>query len=337
MIELVPGLPPFFNALIVALLVGVAVGTLTTLFVAQAERAKMRRRIAQVAGIMTSSKSASGQRGASAGQRRRVVAAKLKEIEDRAKAKKSSGKSLRDMLLQANLDWTPTKYYVVSAIFALVGTALYLLKGFSPMIAPLVVLTLGIGVPRWLLRRKATKRQKAFIFKFADAVDVIVRGIRSGLPVAECLNIIGREMPEPIGLEFRLIVEGQKLGLTMDEVMERALVRMPTPELSFFAIVLSIQQQTGGNLADTLSKLSDVLRGRKKLKDKIQSLSSEAKASAMIIGSLPFFVTGLLYLVNPDYLMVLFTNPTGHVLIAGGLTWMSLGTFIMSKMIDFDY
>jgi tight adherence protein B len=205
------------------------------------------------------------------------------------------------------------------------------------MMAPLVALTCGVGLPRWIVKHLATKRQKAFTLRFADAVDIIVRGIRSGLPVAECLNIIGREMAEPVGLEFRLIVEGQKLGLTLEEVMTRALIRMPTPELKFFAIVLSIQQQTGGNLADTLSKLSEVLRGRKKLKDKIQSLSSEAKSSAGIIGALPFMVSGLLYLVNPTYMSLLFTTPMGNVMIAGGVVWMGMGVFVMAKMIAFDY
>ncbi|TAN55699.1 MAG: type II secretion system F family protein [Rhodospirillales bacterium] len=335
MIELLPGLPPLVNALLVAMLVGVLVGTITTLAVQHAEKVKLNRRIALVAGTLSTSKSGGGARAA--GQRKRMVAAKLKEIEDKAKAKKSSSNSLRDMMLQANLDWTPKRYYIVSAVVAVVGTALYLLKGFPPMVTPLVTITLGLGLPRWVLRKMALRRQKAFTFKFADAVDVIVRGIRSGLPVGECLNIIGREMPEPIGLEFRLIVEGQKLGLTMSEVLDRSLARMPTAELKFFAIVLAIQQQTGGNLADTLSKLSDVLRGRKKLQDKIKSLSSEAKASASIIGSLPFFVSGLLYLINPGYMGILFSDPTGHVLIAGGLAWMGMGVFVMSRMISFDY
>jgi tight adherence protein B len=337
MIELFPDLPPIVNALIIALVVGLVVGTATTLLVSQAEKAKMRKRIAQVAGILPASRGGGGKGAAPGGQRRRMVAAKLKEIEDRAKAKKTSGSSLRDKLLQANLDWSPKKYYFISVVLAIVGTSLYLLKGFSPLMAPLVFIVFGLGVPRWIVKRMATKRQKAFTFRFADAVDVIVRGIRSGLPVAECLNIIGREMPEPVALEFRLIVEGQKLGMTLEEVMTRALIRMPTAELKFFAIVLSIQQQTGGNLADTLSKLSDVLRGRKKLKDKIQSLSSEAKASAMIIGSLPFFVATLLYLVNPNYMSILFTTSTGHVLITAGLTWMGLGVLVMAKMISFDY
>ncbi len=335
MIELLPGLPPLANALFVALVVGAIVGTITTLAVQQAEKAKLNRRIALVAGTLATSKSGGGARAA--GQRKRMVAAKLKEIEEKAKAKKSSSNSLRDMMLQANLDWTPKRYYIVSAIVAVVGTALYLLKGFPPLVTPLVTITLGLGLPRWVLRKMAVRRQKAFTFKFADAVDVIVRGIRSGLPVGECLNIIGREMPEPVGLEFRLIVEGQKLGLTMSEVLDRSLARMPTAELKFFAIVLAIQQQTGGNLADTLSKLSDVLRGRKKLQDKIKSLSSEAKASASIIGSLPFFVSGLLYLINPGYMGILFSDPTGHVLIAGGLAWMGMGVFVMSRMISFDY
>lgn len=337
MIELFSDLPQFVDAAFLALAAGGLVGTVTTLLVMQAERAKMRKRIQQVVGGASPARALSARGLAGGGQRRRMVTQKLKEIEERAKAKKSSGKSLRDILLQANLDWSPTKFYLASAACAVAATGLYLLQGFSLLIAPLVAITAGLGVPRWIVKRMAGKRQKAFTFKFADAIDVIVRGIRSGLPVGECLNIIGREMPEPIGLEFRLIVEGQKLGMTLEEVLVKALARMPTPELKFFSIVLSIQQQTGGNLADTLTKLSDVLRSRKKLRDKIQSLSSEAKASAGIVGSLPVFVSGVLFLVNPDYMRLLFVDPLGQVMLIGGAVWMAIGVFIMARMIDFDY
>lgn len=337
MADLLSDLPPVVNAIFMALLTGGLVGLVTTLLVQQAERGKMRRRILQVAGGGQAARGLALRGQPGGGQRRRMVTAKLKEIEEKAKAQKSSKQTLRDMLLQANLEWTPRKFYTVSSISAVVVTTLYLVNGFSPALSPLVAITAGLGLPRWVVKRMASRRQKAFTFKFADAIDVIVRGIRSGLPVGECLNIIGREMPEPIGLEFRLIVEGQRLGMTLDEVMAKALLRMPIAELKFFSIVLAIQQQTGGNLADTLAKLSDVLRGRKKLRDKIQSLSSEAKASAMIIGSLPVFVSGVLFLVNPDYMRLLFVDPIGHVMLTGGIVWMGIGVFIMARMIAFDY
>ncbi len=334
MIVLIPGLSPLINAILLALIAGGLVGLVTTLSVQSAERAKLNKRIALIAGVAHSVKGAGGK---GTGQRRKMVQAKLKEIEDKAKAKQKKKDNLRDMLTQANLDWTPTKFYVVSAIVGAVSFILYMLKGYPLIGAPLVLITMGLGFPRWFLKKRAARRQKAFTMKFADAIDVIIRGIKSGLPVGECINMIGREMPEPIGLEFRLLTEGQKLGMTLDEVLNRALIRMPTAELNFFAIVLAIQQQTGGNLADTLGKLSDVLRQRKKLKDKIKALSSEAKASAGIIGSLPFAVTLLLYLVNPNYLTPLFTESLGHALIMVGFTWMGIGVAIMVKMVNFDF
>jgi len=335
MIALIPGAPAIVNFILFAVLVGLAIGGATIYSVQSAARARLNRRIAAVAGILPGAKGAAG--GAKAGgQRRKLVQAKLKEIEDKAKAKKKSG-SVRELLTMANLDWTPTRFYVVSAIVGLVAGLLYLARGFAPIGFPLVVLAMGLGFPRWVLKKRIARRQKAFTLKFADAVDVIVRGIKSGLPVGECITMIGRESPEPVGLEFRLITEGQKLGMTMDEVLARALLRMPTQELRFFAIVLSIQQQTGGNLADTLAKLSDVLRQRKKLKDKIKALSSEAKASASIIGSLPFLMTGILALVSPNYIGTLFSDPIGHILIACGFAWMGTGIFIMTKMVNFDF
>ena len=181
----------------------------------------------------------------------------------------------------------------------------------------------------------ARSRQKTFTSHFANAVDVVVRGIKSGLPVGECLNIIGREAPEPVGEEFRNLVEGQKIGLSLEELLNRGLERIPTTEYKFFAIVLQIQQKTGGNLARTLENLSNVLRERKKMRDKIKSLSSEAKSSAMIIGSLPFFVCGMISLLNPDYMKLLFTTTVGNVLLGIGLGWMGLGVLVMSKMINF--
>lgn len=334
MIALIPGAPAIVNFILFAVLVGLAVGGATIYSVQSAARARLNKRIAAVAGILPGAKGAAGAKAG--GQRRKLVQAKLKEIEDKAKAKKKSG-SIRELLTMANLDWTPTRFYVVSAIVGLVAGLLYLARGFAPIGFPLVVLAMGLGFPRWVLKKRIARRQKAFTLKFADAVDVIVRGIKSGLPVGECITMIGRESPEPVGLEFRLITEGQKLGMTMDEVLARALLRMPTQELKFFAIVLAIQQQTGGNLADTLAKLSDVLRQRKKLKDKIKALSSEAKASASIIGSLPFLMTGILALVSPNYIGTLFSDPIGHILIACGFAWMGTGIFIMTKMVNFDF
>ena len=163
-----------------------------------------------------------------------------------------------------------------------------------------------------------------------------MRGIRSGLPLGECLNIIASEAPEPVRTEFRLITDGIRLGMTLNEALQRALTRMPTVEVKFFTIVLTIQQQTGGNLAETLDNLSSILRQRKKMQGKVQALSSEAKSSAMIIGSLPFLITGALLLVQPDYIAMLFNTEIGNIMLAGILLWMGLGIVIMKKMVSFQ-
>jgi tight adherence protein B len=165
---------------------------------------------------------------------------------------------------------------------------------------------------------------------------VVVRGMRSGLPLTECINIIGREMPDPLGAEFRLVTEGQKLGLSLQESLERVLERNPTPDFRYFTIVLAIQQQTGGNLAETLAKLSELLRGRARMRDKIKAYSSEATASALIIGSLPLVVAALLLVVSHEYVMVLFNTEAGNVLLVIGALMMGAGALIMRKMISFD-
>ena len=222
-----------------------------------------------------------------------------------------------------------------SACLAALVALFYLMSGM-PRWGAVAAAAIGFfGLPKYVLKFMAKRRQKKFTKHFAEAIDVIVRGIRSGLPINECFNVVAREFEPPVSEEFRLMVEGENLGMTLDDLMQRGLRRLPTPEYRFCAIVIQIQRQTGGNLADTLANLSNVLRGRKQLRDKVQAMASEAKASAGIIGSLPFFVTAILAVVNPDYLMLLFTESTGHILLGIGAFWGSLGTFVMHKMIHF--
>lgn len=297
-------------------------------------RARLRKRVAAIAdaggsGVVERTDKSSP------GAKRKLIQAKLKEIENSQK-KKRSRNEVRQRILEAGLDLSPRNFYLISAISALIGAGAYLLTDFLAAGAILVAIPSGLLLPRWVLGYLARRRKRAFTKQFADAVDVIVRGIQSGLPVGECLNIIARESPDPVGHEFRLITEAQRLGLTMDESLQRALERMPTPELKFFSIVLNIQQQTGGNLAETLGNLSGVLRDRKKMADKVRAMSSEARSTAMIIGSLPFIMIGLLFMSSPDYIMKLFTDVIGHMLIAAGIALMAIGSFIMKKMISFE-
>jgi len=291
-----------------------------------------RRRLAAVKTGAPAAKQTSAKEGQA--DRRRMVQVKLKEVE--ALRQKKRGYKLRQAIIHAGLEISPWQLVVGSLLLAAFGTAGYYFAGLPTIGLVPVAIILGFGVPKLFLRILIRRRLGAFAHIFADAIDVIVRGVKAGLPVGECIAIIGREMPDPVGLEFRLISEGTKLGMTLDDSLERAVERVPTPEFRYFAIVLSIQRQTGGNLAETLSKLSDVLRGRKKMRDKVKAMSAEAKSSAMIIGSLPIIVGSLLALIAPEYVGLLFTTKIGHFLLGGGLTWMGIGILAMRQMINFE-
>ena len=191
----------------------------------------------------------------------------------------------------------------------------------------------AIGLPRWGLSFLRGRRQKKFLLEFTGAIDVIVRGVKSGLPVNECLKIISRDAEEPVRSEFYLMTEGLKIGLSLDQVLERIYDRMPLPEVNFFSIVLIIQRQTGGNLAEALGNLATVLRNRKLMQGKVSALSMEAKASAVILGSLPFMVGGMVHMSSPEYLEPLWTTPYGNLILLGAGLWMSIGIFIMKNMI----
>ena len=271
----------------------------------------------------------------SEGRRQRRIQEKVKQLEQRG-AKKSRLDVIQGDIMQAGLDVSVTTYFVIGAVVGVLGAFAYMLTGLHPLGAIAVLLIGGLLLPKFVLKSMAKGRQAKFTSGFADAIDLIVRGIRSGLPINECFNVVAREFDPPLGEEFRLLVEGQNLGMTLDDLMARGIERLPTAEYKFFAIVIQIQRQTGGNLADTLSNLSTVLRDRKKMRDKAQAMASEAKASAMIIGSLPFCVAGLLSVVNPDYLMLLFTETTGNILLAIGAFWMTCGSLVMRKMINFS-
>lgn len=270
-----------------------------------------------------------------AGHRQSRIQERLREIEDKTKERRRRNQ-IRSDLLQAGIDVSVRNYIITMAIVGVVSAAIFILFGFPPLAALPGGLAAGIGLPKITLRIIAKFRRKKFTQHFANAIDVLVRGIKSGLPIGECLNIIAREAPEPVGGEFHLLVEGQKVGVQLETLLARGLERMPTSEFKFFSIVLQIQQTTGGNLAETLENLSNVLRERKKMRDKVKAMSSEAKASAGIIGSLPFFVAGVVSLMAPNYLEKLFITDVGNLLLAGGLVWMAIGIFVMAKMINFD-
>ncbi|MFZ4605807.1 MAG: type II secretion system F family protein [Caulobacter sp.] len=261
----------------------------------------------------------------------------LKTLKDQDRQQKKATLSIAARLQQAGLTFSEKQFWIGSAVFGLVIGALSLPFGKSPLIALGLAFAAGVGLPRWIVGFIAKARMKKFTEAFSDAIDIIVRGIKSGLPVHDCLKIIGKECPEPLAGEFRRLVENVGMGMAMDQSLEKMYERMPTNELRFFAIVLAIQQKTGGNLAEALNNLSVVLRGRKLMREKIKALSSEAIASSFIIGSLPPGVVTMISVTSPKYMAPLFTDPRGHLLLMAAIFWMSLGIFVMRKMINFKF
>jgi tight adherence protein B len=272
-----------------------------------------------------------------ANNRRRQVADTLKDLEDRQKQREKV--SLRLRLTRAGLDVPPRTYWIASAISGLITAgAIMVFAPNLPIIVPLFGMFVGaFGVPRWVLSRMTKRRQYKFTDEFANAIDVIVRGVKSGLPLVECLGIIARESPQPIAGEFTELVEQQRVGVPLAECFDRMMVRVPLPEVRFFSIVLAIQQQAGGNLSEALGNLSGVLRDRKRLQAKVRALSAEAKASAAVLGALPFVVMMLVYITTPSYIALLWSTKFGLILLMGAGFWMTCGVLVMRKMINFKY
>lgn len=266
--------------------------------------------------------------------RRKQIVDQLQESE---RKERKARMTMASRLKQAGLAMTARTFWIASAGVGITALLLPLLFGVNPLIAIGLAVIFGLGLPRWIVGFLGKRRMKKFSSHFADAVDVIVRGIKSGLPVHDCFKIIARESPAPLGPEFQRLVEGLGVGLTLPQALDKMYERMPTPELKFFAIVMAIQQKTGGNLAEALSNLSTVLRARKMMGEKIKALSSEATASAGIIGSLPPAVMILVSLTTPAYMALLFTDRRGQFMLVIAVLMMSFGIFVMKKMIAFKF
>jgi len=267
--------------------------------------------------------------------RREQVAKTLSEIE--AKAKNANTATLELKLARAGLSWTKRTFYTVSgASAAILGLLLFIVTD-SPVAAAGAAFAGGFGVPAWLLRHLRLRRIAKFNKELPNAVDVVVRGIRTGIPVGDCFRMVSREAEEPVRSEFRTVIETQAMGLSLGEAVSRLFERVPTAEVNFFAIVINIQQQSGGNLSEALNNLSVVLRDRAKMRGKVQAMSMEAKASASIIACLPFGVAGITTLTSPDYISLLWTTDVGTIALVGAAIWMSIGVFTIKKMIAFDF
>jgi tight adherence protein B len=320
------------NAFTIATMAALAVGGVLYVFVYPllSGDAKAEKRQAALA---RNPKRKSIDKQTDAAQRRKQIADSLKEVEARNKSKKLS---IEVRLQQAGLSWSRRQFFIFSAVSGVVFGLLVIYVGDNYFIAAAAAAAGGVGFPRWILGFLRKRRLKKFVNVFPDAIDIIIRGVKAGLPLGDCLRIIANEAEEPVRSEFRRIVEAQALGLPVGEAVDRLMTSVPISEANFFAIVIAIQQKAGGNLSEALFNLSSVLRERKKMKGKIQAFSSEAKASAMIIGSLPFAVGGMVYLTSPKYIELLWTTSTGQVVLVGAAIWMLIGIFVMKNMINFD-
>lgn len=267
--------------------------------------------------------------------RREQVEETLKELETRRKQIKRPTLALR--LERAGVNWSKRQFIIWSGLFGLLAFTLAFLFGIGLFTALALGFAAGFGFPRWVLNYLRKRRESKFLHAFPDAVDVIVRGVKAGLPLHDSMRAIVNDSPEPIRGEFRTILETQAIGMPLGEACGKLYERMVLPEANFFAIVIAIQQTAGGNLSEALGNLSRVLRDRKRLKEKIKAMSMEAKASAMIIGSLPLIVMAAVYLVSPEYISLLWTHPIGRVMLAGCAMWMMIGVFVMKKMVNFDF
>jgi tight adherence protein B len=314
-------------------LASVAVGGLAWVFVypiLSGER-KAEQRMASVAKSEAVTRTTRGTQKS----RRDVIETTLKEFDERNK--KNKRVPLATRLAQAGLFWSKQQFAMISAG---IGVAMFLIGLFTGAgLLPAIGLGFAgaFGLPYWMLSFLKKRREAKFLNGFPDAVDIIVRGIKAGLPLLDCMKMITAEAPEPLKSEFRAIVETQAIGIPLGEACGKLYEHMPVPEANFFGIVIAIQQKAGGNLSEALGNLSRVLRDRKKMKGKIQAMSQEAKASASIIGALPIAVMTLVWITSPQYIALLWTEPLGNVMLAASACWMAMGVLVMKKMINFDF
>ncbi len=269
-------------------------------------------------------------------KRRKSVQETVKELEQRQKVKDRALRRppLRIQLRQAGMQTSVEGFYIYSAISGLIVAAAIVVVGAPLVVLPAGALAGAVGLPRWFVAFKRNRRMTRFLEEFPNALDIVVRAIRSGLPLHDGIRLIASESPEPVRGEFRRIVEAQQIGLSIPDAASRMQETMPCPEAGFFGVVIQIQNQAGGNISEALDNLSRVLRDRKRMKAKIKALSMEVKVSAVIIGALPFVVATLVMMLNPGYILPLFLTSTGNVILAGAGIWMAIGLLVMRQMMN---
>jgi tight adherence protein B len=298
---------------------------------------RTQKRVAAVAKPSSDARARVGGTTQDALQKRKNLAVMLKDVEKNRAAKRERP-TIRRRLEQAGFPKAnPRTFWMICGAAAALAAGIAFLTHQPPLVIALAVFVVGLGIPRWVLGFLVNRRKKKFTANFATAIDIIVRSVKTGLPTNEALRIVAREVPNPVGSEFHNLVESLKVGVTLEQAMKRMMESMPTMEVGFFTIVMTIQSKSGGNLSEALGNLAFVLRDRKRLQGKIKAMSSEAKASAMIIGSLPPGVMGIVYLTTPAYIAKLFTERAGNLMLAGCVFWMGCGIMVMRKMINFKH
>lgn len=319
------------NILILSLAIFMFFGLIISVIILIAENKKKQRMMSVLTGEAQHSEKKSKVNPQD--QRRSDLSKKLKESE--GKEKKTDGISLAMRLEQAGLSISTKQFWIASLICCLVCSALSKIMGVSTFVFIMVIITSFFGLPRLFLKLKTKNRQKKFMDDFADALESMMRLLKAGMPVSEAIKMVSREFTGPMGEEMGRVFDQQKIGVPLPEAVLEASRRMPLTEMQMFATAIAIQTQTGSSLSEVLQNLADVIRARFRLKRKVQALSSEAKASAMIIGALPILVATGLYFVNPEYIILLFTHPTGKFMLGCAIGWMMLGVLVMRQMINF--
>lgn len=278
-------------------------------------------------------------RNRDADKRRKSVKDQLDQLEQRTQQKNAmrTKPSLRLRIEQAGLSWDVKRFIQISIVTGVLATIIFYVFSGNVLIALLGGFAGAFGLPRFYINRRRKKRFTAFMEELPNGVDIIVRGVKAGLPLGDCVRVVSTEAKDPVSTEFAKILETQKMGVSLAEAFMKLPERVPLPEANFFAIVVAIQQSSGGGLSEALNNLSRVLRGRKALKRKIVALSSEAKSSAGIIGAMPVLISLALFFIAPDYINILLTTTAGHIVIAGCITWMLIGILVMRQMINFDF
>ncbi len=307
---------------------------LLILFWSDPSSEQFKKRLARVSGNYVIDRTA---KGSSASLRRRTSDSAIPFLDRLIKATLPNPQKLRTRLARTGKNMTLGEYLIVNTLLILVFFLIFTYAlHWAKVMAFSLAIAFGLYIPHMVTARMGNRRIRKFLANFPEAIDTICRGLRSGLPITESIATVGAELPDPIGIEFRRISDGVRMGRSLDESMWEVAGRLDTPEFRFFIIALAIQRETGGNLAETLGNLADLLRKRRQLRLKIRAMSSEARASAIIIGSLPFLMFALLMAVNTEYMMIMLTDFRGKMLLAGGLTWLSLGVFCMKQMISFE-